>query len=177
VPWRLVFRVAMPPRRVPRRDRRRPAARRPQTGGHVQIRTLRITLATVVGLLATVPVAWAGQPKAAAASQPRPGGPLIRSNSTPYPSSKLIVGARWTSGRYDPPSNQSGDILPTVWSDDGSTYVLMDDGGVDVPVSGGLWRHSFARIIGKPPNLNFKHIGDPFSPAPHLGSDRRQSGQ
>jgi hypothetical protein len=79
----------------------------------------------------------------------------------------VIVGAKWASGRHDPPSNQWGDILPTVWSDDGSTYVLMDDGGVDVPVSGGLWRHSFARITGTPPNLQFKHIGNPNSPAPH----------
>jgi hypothetical protein len=92
---------------------------------------------------------------------------LTRSNPTPFAPSRAIVAARWTSGRYDPPTNQSGDILPTVWSRDGSTYVLMDDGGVDVPVSGGVWRHSFARVTGAPPNLHFQHVGDPFSPPPH----------
>jgi hypothetical protein len=126
----------------------------------------KIALGTVAVLLTAAPPAWAGQPAAAARSRHLPGGPLIRSNPTPFPFSKLIVAARWTSGRYDPPSNQSGDILPTVWSDDGSAYVLMDDGGVDVPVSGGLWRHSFARIAGAPPSLHFHHVGDPFSPPP-----------
>jgi hypothetical protein len=126
-----------------------------------------MTLGAIIGLLAPAPAAWAGQPTASATSLGRPGGPLLRSNPTPFTSSKAIVAARWTSGRYDPPSNQWGDILPTVWGDDGATYVLMDDGGVDVPLSGGLWRHSFARITGTPPNLNFHHVGDPNSPPPH----------
>jgi hypothetical protein len=88
-------------------------------------------------------------------------------NTTPFPSSSYIVGARWTSRRFDPPANQSGDILPTVWSSNGGTYVLMDDGGVDVPVRGGLWRQSLARITGGPPKLRFRHVGDPSSPGPH----------
>ena len=66
---------------------------------------------------------------------PPPGGALSRTNATPMPTSTAITGARWLTGRYDPPGNQWGDILLTVWSDDGSTYVLMDDGGTDVPVS------------------------------------------
>jgi hypothetical protein len=57
-----------------------------------------------------------------------------------------------------------------VWSDDGSTYVLMDDGGTDVPVAGGLWRQSLARVTGNPPNLHFRHVGDPTSPAPRTWS-------
>jgi hypothetical protein len=48
-------------------------------------------------------------------------------------------------GALDPPGNQWRDILPTVWSEDGGTYVLMGDGGVDVRVTGGLWRQSLAR--------------------------------
>ena len=99
-----------------------------------------------------------------------PGDPLTRTNPTPLAPSRYITGAHWLSGRYDPPSNQWGDILPTVWSDDGSTYVLMDDGGTDVPVSGGLWRQSFAKITGSPPNVRFKHVGDPTSPPPHTWS-------
>ena len=99
-----------------------------------------------------------------------PGGPLTRTNPTPLAPSRYITGAHWLSGRYDPPSNQWGDILPTVWSDDGSTYVLMDDGGTDVPVVGGLWRQSFAKVAGTPPNLRFKHVGDPTSPPPHTWS-------
>jgi hypothetical protein len=95
-----------------------------------------------------------------------PGGPLSRSNTTPFPSSTYIVDARWTSLRFDPPPNQWGDILPTVWSSDGGAYVMMDDGGVDPPVRGGLWRQSLARISGSPPNLTFHHIGDPSAPPP-----------
>jgi hypothetical protein len=95
-----------------------------------------------------------------------PGNALTRSNPTPLPSSSQIIGATWTSPRYDPPPNQAGDILPTLWSDDGSTYVLMDDGGVDVPVPGGVWRQSLARISGTPPHLRFHHVGDPSAPPP-----------
>ena len=43
--------------------------------------------------------------------------------------------------------------------------MMMDDGGVDVPVSGGLWRQSLALVSGSPPELRFQHIG-PLSPAP-----------
>ncbi|HUA70758.1 MAG TPA: hypothetical protein VMA96_06745 [Solirubrobacteraceae bacterium] len=95
-----------------------------------------------------------------------PGGPLSRANVTPLPASRYITGARWLTGRYDPPSNQWGDILPTVWSDDGSTYVLMDDGGVDVPLPGGFWRQSFAKITGTPPSLRFKRVATASTPAP-----------
>jgi hypothetical protein len=101
---------------------------------------------------------------------PPPGGPLSRSNATPLPASTAITGARWLTGRYDPPGNQWGDILPTAWSDDGSTYVLMDDGGTDVPVAGGLWRQSLAKVTGNPPNLHFRHVGDPTAPTPRTWS-------
>ena len=87
-------------------------------------------------------------------------------NVTPLPTSRTIIGARWASWLYGPPANQWGDILPTVWSDDGSTYVMMDDGGVDAPVAGGLWRQSLARVAGAPPKLRFTHVGDPTSPPP-----------
>jgi hypothetical protein len=96
-----------------------------------------------------------------------PGGALSRANVTPLAPSRYITGAWWLTGRYDPPSNQWGDILPTVWSDDGSTYVLMDDGGVDVPLAGGLWRQSFARVTGTPPNLRFRRVASTSTPAPH----------
>jgi hypothetical protein len=92
---------------------------------------------------------------------------LSRTNYSPFPSSQLILGARWTSQRHGPPANQWGDILPTVWADDGDTYVMIDDGGADVPVSGGLWRQSVARITGAPPKLRFQHVGNPFTPPPH----------
>lgn len=99
--------------------------------------------------------------------RPPPGGALSRANPTPLPKSQSITGARWLTGRYDPPDNQWGDILPTVWSDDGSTYVMMDDGGTDVPIAGGLWRQSLAKVTGTPPNLHFRHVGDPTAPPPH----------
>jgi hypothetical protein len=95
------------------------------------------------------------------------GAALSASDNTPFGHSALIVGARWTSPRYAPPKNQSGDILPTVWGDDGAHYTLMDDGGTDVKISGGLWRQSFARITGTPPKLHFNHVGDPDKPPPH----------
>lgn len=94
------------------------------------------------------------------------GGSLSSANVTPLPSSRSITGARWLTGRYDPPANQWGDILPTVWSDDGSTYVLMDDGGVDVPKPGGFWRQSLATIMGTPPHLRFRRVAGALPP-PH----------
>jgi hypothetical protein len=96
---------------------------------------------------------------------------LTTNNNTPFPASKVIVGVRWTSPRYSPPRNQAGDILPTTWADDGNLYVLMDDGGTDVPRSGALWRHSFARITGSPPHLRFQHVGNPFVPPPHTWAE------
>jgi hypothetical protein len=92
---------------------------------------------------------------------------LSTRNITPLPRSNVIVGATWTSPRYDPPSNQWGDILPTIWGDDDDQYTLMDDGGTDVPVRGGLWRHSLARISGRPPHIRFSHVGDPDKPPPY----------
>jgi hypothetical protein len=133
----------------------------------IRIGILRLALGASLAVLATAPIASAGaaQPPASVRRQP-PGGPLSRSDTTPFASSKYIVAAKWTSGRFDPPANQSGDILPTVWSSDGATYVMMDDGGVDVPVPGGLWRQSLARITGSPPRLRFQRVGDAFSPVP-----------
>ena len=92
---------------------------------------------------------------------------LSMRNISPFPSSGVIVGARWTSPRHDPPSNQWGDILPTVWGDDGNQYTMIDDGGADVPLSGGIWKQSLARITGRPPHIRISHVGDPHSPAPH----------
>jgi hypothetical protein len=96
-------------------------------------------------------------------------------NITPFPASKLIVGARWTSPRYNPPSNQWGDILPTVWADDDDQYTMIDDGGVDVPLSGGIWRQSVGRIAGRPPHIHFSHVGNPNLPPPHTFSQVRQN--
>jgi hypothetical protein len=95
------------------------------------------------------------------------GAYLSTRNIGPFPSSKLIVGAKWTTRRYNPPGNQRGDILPTVWGDDGNEYTMMDDGGTDVPVAGGLWRQSLAQIAGTPPKLQFHYLGDRYSPPAH----------
>ena len=92
---------------------------------------------------------------------------LSTRNITPLPPSTAIVAAAWTSPRYDPPSNQRGDILPTVWADDDDQYTMMDDGGTDLPPSGGLWRQSMARITGAPPHIRIAHVGDPDKPPPH----------
>ncbi len=91
---------------------------------------------------------------------------ITTNNNTPFPSSKLIVGAGWISRRYGPPRNQWGDILPTIWADDGNQYTLIDDGGADIPLKGGLWRNSVARIGGAPPKIRFTHVGDPDDPPP-----------
>jgi len=95
------------------------------------------------------------------------GAYLSTRNITPLPRSSVIVGATWTSTRYPPPKNQWGDILPTIWGDDGNQYTIMDDGGTDVPVSGALWRQSVARITGFPPRPGFRHVGNPYNPPPH----------
>jgi hypothetical protein len=83
----------------------------------------------------------------------------------------MIVGATWTSRRYDPPANQWGDILPTVWADNGEQYAMIDDGGTDVPAPGALWRQSLARIDGSPPHIHFHHVGDPDKPRPHTRNE------
>jgi hypothetical protein len=99
------------------------------------------------------------------------GVALSTHDISPVRKSKLIVGASWTSGRYAPPRNQEGDILPTIWADDGHQYTIMDDGGTDVPKAGALWRQSMARITGSPPRIRFSHIGDPSAPPPRTWSD------
>ncbi len=85
---------------------------------------------------------------------------LNRTNNTPFPTSKVITGASWTSAPYQPPSNQFGDILSTSSGDDDSLYVLMDDGGTDTS-NGALWRNSFAQVTGSPGDLEFDPVGDP----------------
>jgi hypothetical protein len=134
-----------------------------------------LTLALTLSLMGLVGAAALTARASAAVLNP-PGGPLTSRNTTPFPSSDYIVDARWTSPRSASPPNQSGDILATVWSSNGDTYVMMDDGGVDVPVSGGLWRQSLARVSGSPPDLSFQHVGDPFSPEPRtwaqIGTNR-----
>jgi hypothetical protein len=98
---------------------------------------------------------------------------LTSSNNTPFPSSTFIAGAAWDSARHAPPKNQSGDILPTPWGDDDNLYTLMDDGGVNVPPSGGIWRNSFAQITGGPLNLSFRRIG--VSPPPATWAQIRKN--
>jgi hypothetical protein len=133
--------------------------------------TLKLPAAAALTLaLVALPAA-----PAASAQSNAPGGQLTSSNNTPFPSSKVIQSASWSTGRYDPPANQTGDILPTVWASDGSTYVMMDDGGVDSQVSGALWRQSLARVSGTPPNLSFTHVGDAQNPPPHTWSQIAQS--
>jgi hypothetical protein len=119
-------------------------------------RCLQLMLTRAVPAACALALGGAGAASAALSSR----------DITPFPRSTAIVGANWTSPRYDPPSNQWGDILPTVWADDGNQYTTIDDGGVDVPLSGGLWRQSFARITGTPPNIRFTHVGNPSNPPP-----------
>ncbi len=113
-------------------------------------------------LLVAVFVCWLALPACAAAS-----APLSTHDITPFPASKVIVGAQWTSPRYGPPPKQWGDILPTMWGDDGSEYTMINDGGLNVPVGGGLWRQSLARITGSPPRLQFRYVGNPYNPPAH----------
>jgi hypothetical protein len=122
------------------------------------------TLALTMSLIGLVGGVATTVPASAEVANP-PGGTLSSRNTTPFPSSRYILGAQWTSSRYASPSNQTGDILATAWSVNGGTYMMMDDGGVDVPVSGGLWRQSLAQVSGSPPQLRFQHIG-PLSPTP-----------
>ena len=103
------------------------------------------------------------------------GAYLSRRNITPFPSSSVILGASWTTPRYGPPANQQGDILPTVWADDNEQYAMIDDGGADVPIAGGIWRQSVARISGTPPQVGFSHVGDPNDPPPHTFAQIRSN--
>jgi hypothetical protein len=131
-----------------------------------RLRNSGLAFALTVSLMGLVGAAALTARAPAAVVSPAPGGPLSSRNTTPFASSHYIVGAQWMSGRYASPANQAGDILATVASSNGGTYMMMDDGGVDVPVSGAVWRQSFARVSGSPPDLGFQHVGDPFSPAP-----------
>jgi hypothetical protein len=81
-------------------------------------------------------------------------------NTTPFPTSTLITGATWSTGRYSPPSNQFGDILSTSSSDDDSLFVLINDGGTGTKQPA-RWRNSFARVTGSPGELEFTNVGDP----------------
>jgi hypothetical protein len=111
----------------------------------------------------------------AAACPAAASGKLLRSDVTPFPQSKLIIGARWSSPRFAPPTNQWGDILPTVWADDGNQYTMVDDGGTDVQFPGALWRQSVAEITGTPPAIRLSHVGDPNSPPPHTLQQIKQN--
>ncbi len=123
------------------------------------------------GLLASLGVAIA--PSAAAA----PAGTLSRANSTPFPSSTLITGANWTTGRYSPPSNQFGDILATSSLDSNSLYTLINDGGTDT-AQPARWRNSFAKVTGSPGNLKFSGVGNagPAKTYPQVNGDENQLG-
>ena len=99
---------------------------------------------------------------------------LLRSNDSPFPSSSLILGANWTSARYAPPTNQVGDILPTVWSSDGNQYTMINDGESDSGATE-VWKQSLARVIGAPPHIRIVHVGDPTKPAPHTFPEIRKN--
>lgn len=100
-------------------------------------------------------------------------GALTRSDPTPFAPSRAITGASWSGPRYAPPANQVGDILPTVWSADGSEYTMIDDGESDQTATE-VWKQSLARIIGTPPHIRIAHVGDPTRPAPHTFAEIHQ---
>jgi hypothetical protein len=95
---------------------------------------------------------------------------LSVANNTPFRSSELIKGARWTTRRYDPPRPQYGDILPTTWSDDGHLYTTINDGGLRAEQATPQWRNFVVRVDGAPPNLRVKLAGA-GEPLGHLYSD------
>jgi len=74
--------------------------------------------------------------------------PASVENDTPFPDSKVVVSAHWTTPRYYPnPKVQAADIIPVTWASDGNSYVLGDDGSVD-QIKGTT---VVARIVGTPP--------------------------
>jgi hypothetical protein len=77
--------------------------------------------------------------------------PASVENDTPFPSSKFIINAQWTTPRYYPnPKLQAADIIPVTWASDGNSYVIGDDGSVgDVKATTVM-----ARIVGSPPSDN-----------------------
>ncbi len=118
--------------------------------------TLRATTFRVLAFAIATAAVWPAIAPAA----------LLRSNNTPFPTSTEILGARFTSPRHAPPANQKGDILPTVWAQNNQQYVLINDGGTDIPHGVGFWRNSFARITGSPPQIHFSFVGNPLEPPP-----------
>jgi hypothetical protein len=96
-----------------------------------------------------------------------PARALTMDNNTPFQSSPLIVAARWSSPRYDPPPTQYGDILPTSWADDGSLYAMVDDGGLlnrpyvrrNDYYPKRMWKQFLVRISGRPPHVAFRRVG------------------
>jgi hypothetical protein len=101
---------------------------------------------------------------ALAAAAPSSASTLTTDNNTPFPTSTAIVGAQWTSPRYDPPLTQYGDIFPTTWADDDQVYAMINDGGLlAAPYRSRYpakqWRHGLVRITGRPPNLRFRLVG------------------
>jgi len=75
--------------------------------------------------------------------------PISVENGTPFPRSRLIINAQWTSPRYYPNRKvQEADIIPVTWADDGNSYVMMDDGLVHEIGGTSL----IARLDGVPPS-------------------------
>src|SRR5947209_5257924 len=96
-------------------------------------------------------------------------------NFTPFPASKLITGASWTTGRYGPPANQFGDILSTSSLAGDSLYTLINDGGTDTDQPA-RWRNSFAKVTGSPGILTFTPVGNsgPAKTYAQVQSDENQ---
>jgi hypothetical protein len=97
---------------------------------------------------------------------------LTTRNVTPFPRSATIVGARWVSQRYNA-LNQTGDVDPVIWADDGNQYVMVNDGGAGASLGGAFWRNSMAVLSGPPGKVRFVHIGDPNNPPPHTFQENR----
>ncbi len=99
-------------------------------------------------------------------------GKLLSSDHTPFAPSSVILGAAWTGPRYAPPTNQVGDILPTVWAHDGNQYTVIDDGESDEDYRQ-VWKQSLARITGTPPHIHIAHVGSRTMPLPHTFQEIR----
>jgi len=82
----------------------------------------------------------------------------------PYPPS--AISAEWIGPRYQSGSNQTGDILPISWSNDG-TFAMVNDGSVE----GRAGRNVLAKVLGRPPNLHFRLVGRPDQLQGHLYSN------
>ncbi len=77
--------------------------------------------------------------------------PASVENDTPFPDSKVVVNAQWTTPRYFPnPKIQAADIIPVTWASDGDSYVTGDDGSVH----GVKGTTVISRILGTPPTDN-----------------------